>query len=148
MQRLEAAVALYNTLGRHSSSPAAVHAVLGALASVSLEPKVRCQLVSPDRPGTWKALDGIARVAEAAVDGDADVLAQACLAVGALTAAEAVETRKKMREEVDWEPLVRRVHAVYPQSAATVSEHYCDLLVKRAARSDLRPWRLLTETGE
>jgi len=137
--RLDGTKILFAALRIHRDDPRVVGGVLLALSCVCKEPKVRNQVADP------QALLAVLHAAERTAHRDPDILAQACSALGAITASEDHEEMVALRRSIDWRrlrDLVSTTQERYPD----LSEDFCTKLMAVAV-DDWHRGRLLTETG-
>merc|ERR1712232_1463101 len=144
---------LFDALVVHRADATVVRSVLAALAAAGQDADGRVQLIDPESFDTGPLLEAIVRTASELATSDADILAQACCAVGALTFVEEDALKGKqatMRRPVDFQQLdilCDALRSAHGRSFA-VDATYFQQLVNAAPKCDLSPPRLLSPGGE
>jgi len=150
--RLSGIRVLFDALVVHRADATVVRSVLAALAAAGQDADGRVQLIDPENPDTGMLLEAIVRTASELATSDADILAQACCAVGTLTFVEEDALKGKqatMRRPVDLqqlEILCDAMRSAHGRSFA-VDATYFQQLVNAAPKCDLSPPRLLSRSG-
>jgi len=145
---LRGAKILIGVLERHATNPEIVHPVLQAISAICKLELLRLQLVSVENPESFHVLDKILHAACATANQDADILAQACCALGTLTASEHEQDHSRLVKAIDnrlMSTMVARVEQGCPEYAGGLA--YCGRVIAVAAGTELYAGRMLSESG-